>query len=83
MSVSGTKYPVVGSEPLEQGFPVATFSWLQVDVQDTSEMPQHVYEHPDGEVFAYPPHRLGYGLFAVGGEGERRVAGVERPVVLL
>lgn len=65
VSVSGTKYPVVGSEPLEQGFPVATFSWLQVDVQDTSEMPQHVYEHPDGEVFAYPPHRLGYDYFDV------------------
>ncbi|WP_197466673.1 MULTISPECIES: DUF4240 domain-containing protein [Brachybacterium] len=65
VSVSCKKYPVVRSKPLEKGFPVDTFSWLQVDVQDTSEIPQHVYEHPGGEVFAYPPHSLAYDYFDV------------------
>lgn len=64
-SVSSEKYPVVLSKPLEKGFPVGTFSWLRVDVQDTGEMPERIYEHPDGEVFDYPSHRLWYDDFDI------------------
>ncbi|WP_270410141.1 DUF4240 domain-containing protein [Brachybacterium paraconglomeratum] len=63
-SVSSEKYPVARAKPLEKGFPVATFSWLQVDVQDTSGMPERIYEYPDGEVFAYPPHAVLFDYFA-------------------
>lgn len=63
VSVSSERYPVVRSKPLEKGFPVDTFSWLRVDVQDTSETPERIYEYPDGEVVDYPSHRLWYDYF--------------------
>lgn len=63
VSVSCERYPVLRSKPLEKGFPVDTFSWLRVDVQDTSETPERIYEYPDGEVFDYPSHGLWYDYF--------------------
>ena len=50
------KYPVVPAKSLEEGFPFETFSWLRVDVQDSGEMPQRIYEYPGGEFVAYPHH---------------------------
>lgn len=58
------RYPVVRSKPLEKGFPVATFSWRQVDVQDSGEMPERIFDYPDGEVFAYPHHAVLFDCFA-------------------
>lgn len=67
VGVSHERYPVVRSKPLEEGFPVATFSWLAVRVEDTSEMPWAIYEHPDGEVVVYPEHQRLYDPFGNAG----------------
>lgn len=55
-TVNSEKYPVLPPVQVEEGFPVETFSWLQLDVQDSGQVPHRIYEYPGGEFFAYPDH---------------------------
>ncbi|MCZ4326923.1 hypothetical protein [Brachybacterium paraconglomeratum] len=54
--MNSEKYPVLPPVQVEEGFPVETFSWLQLDAQDSGEVPHRIYEYPGGEFFAYPDH---------------------------
>lgn len=61
--VSYEKNPFVRSNPLEEGFPVATFGWLAVRVEDTSKLGLGIYEHPGGAVVVHPEHERLYDPF--------------------